>query len=358
MKRVNIHGSLWPWYCCCLLLFSSACSKSPDISENIQEFTAGVEELLGQSVDANMVDYTSLVYPRRRDSFIERPDSRIGMMEFLRLADCRLNVLVATHNNTLNRFQDHVERLFYDLAFVELAAECIAKAGQPENTLYQKLAVARIEKQQALPASLWNAVFSSRELSEFFSVYTSLPQQQDISIPTDVANALTFITVFADKIRNDAAGRDVELEKLRADFDNALGLLGREKYAGALLRAAAFSNAHLAALNEKLLHANSLCVDSQTALFAEQSKSVSGLAVAFRDDIDPVIRDILVAMKKVGKLRKIFDYAELRNQDLVRNYWQPYWGQEPQGLYHTLSVALEEQRAHWARLLAQCQVAL
>lgn len=132
--------------------------------------------------------------PAPRELRVELAQPKIDLLEFLRLADCHLQRLVAARNSSLGKLAQPSQRLIYELEFLQHGAPCAAllqAAGRDD--LAQKLAEVLRQKSEQLPTVIWQATLGASEMRDFWHAPNTLgdyPAATASEVPMAMARLL------------------------------------------------------------------------------------------------------------------------------------------------------------------------
>ncbi len=184
--------------CCkCVLILSLAllcvaCGQS-EPEHKLSDYLQRLSRVLEIEVPA-AARKTLIKMPASHELRVELVAPKIDLLEFLRMADCRLQRLVAAHNSSLGKLARPSQRLIYELEFLQHGAPCAAllrAAGRDD--LAQKLAEVLRQKQTQLPAVIWKATLGASETRAFWQVPTALgdyPAETATLVPMAMARLL------------------------------------------------------------------------------------------------------------------------------------------------------------------------
>ena len=176
--------------------------------------------------------------PRKRDMLLEQDSSQISILDFVRLYECALGEVIGERNSILGKVASASQRLFNDLAFLQLAPECIGQLQARQNdTLADKLTEAMTIKRQGLARSIGNATLASDEFSGLWRVPVAL-EAFPVNGGSETIAQLHYVE---SQVVRWLAG-DFEHDPVR--FETALGAL-RHGEAGSLIAAATLTQAQL-----------------------------------------------------------------------------------------------------------------
>lgn len=120
-------------------------------------------------------DLTLPAMPAPRELRVEIVPPKIDLLEFLQLADCRLQRLVAAHNSSLGKLAQPSQRLIYELEFLQHGAPCAALLqAEGRDDLARKLAEVLRQKRMQLPTVIWQATLGAGEMRALWQVPNTL----------------------------------------------------------------------------------------------------------------------------------------------------------------------------------------
>ena len=123
---------------------------------------------LSRTLDLSLPDYQQLLRPPRYIDYdiapTGIPTSTVGLLDFLALSDCALQVNVGRRNSSLGRQASASQRLILDLEFLSLVPDCINTMEAAGNLdLAEQLITVQREKTDQLPNRIYNAVLAGPE---------------------------------------------------------------------------------------------------------------------------------------------------------------------------------------------------
>lgn len=184
--------------------------------------------------------------PRKRDMLLEQESSQISIVDFLRLYDCALGEVIGERNSILGKVAPASQRLFNDLAFLQLAPECVTQLQIKRNdTLADKLTKAITIKREGLAKAIVNATLASDEFSGLWRVPVTL---EDFPV-NGGSLTITELHYVESQVARWLSG-DFRHDPVR--FENVLGKL-RHGQAGSLIAAAVLTQSQLDTANQMAL---------------------------------------------------------------------------------------------------------
>ncbi|WP_160898009.1 MULTISPECIES: DUF3080 family protein [Halomonadaceae] len=105
--------------------------------------------------------------PRPRERRLELPELDMGLVDFLSLYGCELQVVVGERTSVLGRVAHPGTRMEYHLRFLAAVDACLPKIDSDSRT--EALKKARDARVESLPLALWNGAWGSDEMAELVS---------------------------------------------------------------------------------------------------------------------------------------------------------------------------------------------
>ncbi|HET8807543.1 MAG TPA: DUF3080 family protein [Methylophaga sp.] len=289
------------------------------------------------------------IWPRVRERRVDIPDIEINMLEFLDLYGCNLQVVVGERNAILGKVMQPLNRLRYSLRFMHEAEVCIQHIN--DESLKTTLKQVSQQKRQQLPAEIWQASWASSEMAGLLS-HTAKPVAIDKSVTASrqLAEDFIYLTQTTQTLLSEI--NDSELTRWgkiqqRWQYQDDLGAL--IKSAQQLTQ---MLNASSALLKQRI-DEKPLCYQGKPNPRAQQLEGIFfkvyighvqpyiALVSQYRDAVLPAVRQF--AMQHA-------DTAPVK----VKNYWQQYLLDEPEGIWPAFDLAVKNHTQHWQDLLEQC----
>lgn len=333
------------WFLCLLVLAGCDPFGAPDdMMEEYVERVARVLDLPPEFSDLPAVE--SL--PRPRDRTLVIPTTELGMLDFLSLYGCELQRVVGEKTSIMGRVMQPLNRLRYEVRFIEAARECLPSIENDEFASDLQKAIE--SKQKSLPLAVWNATWGVEEVESLFTLAKGrLPVESRAG--ADLTNDLRRLnqTVAALNTGN----LDQDLEYLGAVHQRWLS----EHKAGQLINSARLLIARLAdgtALMTKRLDSTPLCLGGQPN---EQARIVQSMFFSvYIEKIQPYLasvrrhRDALVA--------PLTELARQQREVMPASFESYYQGTlsmtAKDGLWQRLDREVQQHTEAWQALLEQC----
>ena len=247
-----------------VLLGCSEPSKGPSL---LEDYTVR----LGRALDTSGIEAPLIAPPRINDADLAAlsvPSSDLGMLDFLALSGCELQVNIGRRNSSLGRHASASQQLLLDVEFLALAPQCIASIKDEQPDLAQTLEAAQRSKQQQLPTRLYNAILAGPEYRQFWSLPRELGNYPDQTAGDVVDSLERLLQISGDWLEGN----------YRLDYPLELDLsVLRQGDGGDLLLAAAAQARELAVasgLLEQRLAARPLCPGGRKTEAAQITETV------------------------------------------------------------------------------------
>ena len=205
-----------------LCLGLQACSESK-IEDSLSNYLSRL---------SNVIEYPSVPEYATRNSIGSRfprlkqqnqpAGSTIGLLDFLSLYGCELQVLIGQKNSGLGRLSQASQDLIYDLKFLSLAPRCQTKLNN-DTELSRTLTQAIMQKQRQLPKKIVSAVLLGQEARTFWQIPLELddyPNNVGPDLPLAIARLNQLVSHW---LNGDYQAGTGELENLLAHLNTGEG---------------------------------------------------------------------------------------------------------------------------------------
>ncbi|SES71615.1 Protein of unknown function [Marinobacter segnicrescens] len=153
----------------------------------MDEYTERTARVLDQPYELTSIPATDPL-PRRRDRVLEMPEVELGMLDFLSLFGCELQVVAGEKASILGRVMQPANRLRYEVRFIEAADDCLP--GIEDEALREAVSEAVASKRASLPTAAWNATWGVEEVENLFTrtegLYPLEPGPGTANLATDL----------------------------------------------------------------------------------------------------------------------------------------------------------------------------
>ncbi len=337
---------LWP---CLALAILSGCNPFSEARPMMDEYVERVARVL--ETDPQYSDLRSPPQlPRRRDRVLPMPELDMGILDFLSLYGCELQFVVGEKNSVMGKVMQPLNRLRYEVRFVEAARDCVPETEDEE--LVKVLEEAIDSKRESLPIAVWNATWGVEEVETLFTLakgyYPVAPEGNPVA---DLAR---------DAERMNEAISSLLAGQLEVSLEFAGGVHQRwqaEYRAGQLINSAGLLTTRLddaTALLQQRIEGRPLCLDGkpnnqsdivQSMFFSVYIEKIQPYMSAVRRArvalMDPLET---LASQQRGVMPPAFAawYEEVLAQDAEGGVWQQ------------LDRAMARHTQSWQALLEQC----
>ena len=156
----------------------------------------GIPTHASYQLPKNRAAKTPITAPHPNTLPIALVSGQLSTLDFMALGGCGLQITLGKYNSKLGRGASHSQRLLLDLEYLHLAPQCINRkhgSGQPE--LATLLETTQQQKQQQLPAAIFNATLANTQFQRFWqnsdASGESTGQQQRTLTALQAINTLT-----------------------------------------------------------------------------------------------------------------------------------------------------------------------
>ena len=328
-----------------LLLLPLAGCGSPSADDLWLDYHERLARLARAEVPAAAPWHRPL-WPAARDIRVQTPEWRSGLLRYLDMAGCDLMELVASRNSGLGRVQQPVNRLDYELRFIDEAGRCLdSDALVDDEEMRTWLAQLREQKKQAVPAIYWNTVVGGEELARFLAQGDIPARPPLVSNSNQIwhtlgalggwptASASKALPVDASVLRGQL--REIDLSSAAAVID-ALALANRElPRATAILRG---------------VDTGALCPRGVASERARYFDNV--LKRIYASDIQPWLSDTWRSSETLSHLLGTLLSQAPEPRPAVEAWYQAVFGND--GLRNRMAARMQEHTEAWQHLLGEC----
>lgn len=341
----------WLPMVCVLLL--AGCNPFSQAEPMMDEYVERVARVL--DAEAELSELPALQHlPRRRERRLEMPELDIDILDFLSLYGCQLQFVVGERNSVMGRVMDPLNRLRYELRFIEAAGDCLP--GIEREDLRLSVQGAIDSKRQSLPVAIWNATWATEEIETLFTLSKGyFPVAAEARSSVDPVSDLS----------SDMGRLNNTLDALLAgQIDPSLDYVGEvhqrwqaEHRAGQLLNSANLLIARLddaTAIIRTRLDGRPLCFDGKPN---NQSDIVRNMFFSvYIERIQPYMSDVRRARQAL--IQPLFEMAQAQNE-VMPEAFRLWSGRHlvldgEASIWRELDSAMAEHTESWQLLLEQC----
>ncbi len=334
----------------CVLMLSG-CNPFNEAEPMMEEYLERLGRVLDTppvAIPADLPEASTI--PRRRDRVLDMPDLELGMLDFMSLYGCELQYVVGERNSVMGRVMQPLNRLRYEVRFIQAAEECVTQVDDEE--LEQTLLSAIESKQTTLPIAMWNATWGVEEVERLLTLSKGFyPVAPDVNPVSELTRDLAQLnqTVAA-----------LSAEQFEVPLDD-LGQIHQrwqaEFRAGQIINSARLLTATLDAGTATIkarLEERPLCLNSRPN---NQSEIVRNFFFnIYIGEIQPYMSDVSRARDSlIVALAELADrQRDVMPESFERWYQRHLSDQAEVSLWRQLDRAMMEHTRHWQDLLAQC----
>lgn len=150
-----------------LILALAGCNPFSEAGSMMDEYVERVARVLDGEAELSPVPPASQL-PRRRHRRLDMPDLDMGMLDFLSLYGCELQYIVGERNSVMGRVMQPLNRLRYELRFIQAAKDCLPEIGRDD--LKASVQQAIDSKTESLPIAVWNATWAVEEIESLMTL--------------------------------------------------------------------------------------------------------------------------------------------------------------------------------------------
>jgi hypothetical protein len=330
-----------------LVLVLAGCNPFSAPESMMDEYVVRTARVLDQPYDLSPIPATDPL-PRRRERVLEMPGVELGMLDFLSLFGCELQVVAGERASVLGRVMQPANRLRYEVRFINAAEECLPEIR--DESLRTDVAKAVSSKRESLPVAIWNATWGVEEIEGLFTrtegLYPLDRSRGDANLATD----LLALNAMLEPLWQ--GNTDVSLEELGAIHQQWQS----HQAAGQLILAARMLITRLNDANdviESRLDRRPLCLDGKPN---NQSDIVQGMFFSvFIERVQPYLAQVRRARDNI--IRPLTRLAE-RQKDVMpaafEQWHEHYLRLEGDSLWVQLDASQQRHIELWQRQLEQC----
>lgn len=173
MIKPSPHAGL---LCLILSLCLTACGK-PAAQAMLEDYTDSMQNVLDTDITLDIATALRTLppLPEKRQRMLSTPDIREGMLDVWDFQQCGMMHLIAERNSSLGKVMLPSQKMRYELRFLAALQSCLAKMqaiaapDTKQQDFVQRLGEIAQLKQQNLGREIWNAIYSSDEISQHFA---------------------------------------------------------------------------------------------------------------------------------------------------------------------------------------------
>lgn len=143
-------------------LWLTACSPQSELEHQFQTYLARVANVLEVAPPTLSTAPPLPPLPPQRELQQQQDRVTAGLLDTLKLGECRLLGLVGEHNSPIGKSQSAAALLLYHLQFQQGVQQCLAITQDP--TLLDWLEQIRRQKARQLPGHHWNMMIAEPEI--------------------------------------------------------------------------------------------------------------------------------------------------------------------------------------------------
>ena len=332
-----------------LALLLAGCNPFSDARPLMDEYVERVARVLETDPQLSDLESASQL-PRRRNRVLTMPELDMGMLDFLSLYGCELQYVVGEKNSVMGRVMQPLNRLRYEVRFIEAARDCLPDIEDEEFS--EELTEAIYSKLESLPIAIWNATWGVEEIEKLFTLAKGYyPVSAEGNPVSDLALDIDSLNAAVARLR---------AEDLAVSLDFAGDVHQRwqaEYRAGQLINSALLLTARLrdgTRLLKQRTEGQPLCLNGKPN---NQSDIVRNMFFSvYIEKIQPYMS--AVRQGRTALIEPFERLAELQADTMPESFtgwYERHLSQDARNsLWRELDVAMMDHTRAWQELLGQC----
>lgn len=313
----------------------------------MDEYVERTARVLDQSWELTSIPATDPL-PRRRNRVLEMPAVELGMLDFLSLFGCELQVVAGERASVLGRVMQPANRLRYEVRFIETAGDCLPDID--DEDLREEVAQAVVFKRQALPVAVWNATWGIEEVESLFTRTEGLYSLEPDPAVTNLAADLEALnTMLAPLLEGDIGTSLEDLGRIHQQWQ-------AHHAPGQLILSARMLITRLddaSDVIEARLEDRPLCLDGKPN---NQSDIVQSMFFSvFIERVQPYLARVRRGRDDI--IRPLAELAEQQHAvmpEAFENWYERYLSFDGDSLWAELDASQQRHIELWQKQLEQC----
>ncbi|GHD53257.1 Protein of unknown function [Marinobacter persicus] len=333
-----------------LAVWLSGCDNFTEAEPMMNEYLERLARVLEVEAVERPPLPTASPLPRRRERLQSLPELELGMLDFLSLYGCELQVVIGEKASVLGRVMQPVNRLRYEVRFIQAAEACLPEIDDTE--LHDDLRKAVTSKRESLAKAVWNATWGSEEIERLLTLSKGYyPVDYNAGSSADLVRDLRQLNGMVEQLASQ------QLEVSLADLGAIHQRWQAEFKAGQLINSARLLIATMNAgtrMLEVRIDERPLCLNGNPnnqsdivqnfffAIYIEKIQPYMSLVSRAHDTLIAELEQL--AQQQAGVMPESFNdwYRRHLARDLEGSLW---W---------ELDRAMARHTRHWQKLLGQC----
>ncbi|MBW4936575.1 DUF3080 domain-containing protein [Marinobacter sp. F4206] len=331
------------------LALLSGCNPFSEARPMMDEYVERVARVLETEPGVTAIESPSQI-PRRRNRVLPMPELDMGMLDFLSLYGCELQFVVGEKNSVMGKVMQPLNRLRYELRFIEAAQDCLPETDDEE--LVEALEEAIESKRESLPIAIWNATWGVEEIETLFTLakgyYPVSPK----------GNPVSDLALDANELKNAVVALRSGTLEVSLEFAGSVQQRWQAEYrAGQLINSAALLKTRLddaTALIQGRVNGRPLCLNGKPN---NQSEIVQSMFFSvYIEKIQPYMSDVRRArMTLIEPLAALAGEQRSVMPSAFESWYQRHLSQVAENsLWRELDEAMSRHTRAWQNLLGQC----
>ncbi|WP_432698642.1 DUF3080 family protein [Marinobacterium sp. YM272] len=339
-----------------LLLLASGCRENA-ARQMLETYTSRVGNAIEQEVVTHFDQALAarIPFPPKRQRLIEIPEIREGLIDVLDFRHCDLLHAIAERNTSLGRLAPGSQRLIYELEMLPALRNCritLTRINDEDlEPLAERLEVIIALKQRTFPSLLWNALYTSEEMEQQFSLgEPPLPLNSETDI-TPAKQALEHFAELATLSNTDDWETPLFAAELESDFEQLYRTRFGAQWMTSLVLLTHALESTADAIDQRLAR-RPVCFKQRPNNQARIIRNV--FQTFYAGEFQPYL-------SRVERTGRLWREAQLRiidqlpATDAARHYFSVTLSEHnPDSLWSHYLLARDRHTQNWQRLLRQC----
>ncbi|WP_323127221.1 DUF3080 domain-containing protein [Marinobacter sp. JSM 1782161] len=328
----------------------AGCNPFSAPTDMMDEYVERVARVLDEDAHLSPIPVADL-FPRRRERRLPMPELDLGMLDFLSLYGCELQVVVGERNSGLGRVMQPSNVLRYEVRFINAAEDCLPTLAEKKE-LQAAVRQARRSKIDSLPIAIWNATWATEEIERLFTRTEGVyPLDATGATVDDLTTDVNLMNARLSALLAGRTGTDLGF------LDNVQQRWQAEDRLGQLIKSALLLTTRLndaADLVERRLADYPLCLNGKTNPDADIARNM--FYAVYAERVQPYMA--AVDRARVGLVAGFAELAAMQQAvmpEAFGPYYRRYLKQSgDESIWAGLDTAVQRHTESWQRLLKQC----
>ena len=327
------------------LVFLAGCPLTGSREEGAVHYVQTLARALERDPELSRIPIVTAL-PRKRDRALELPDIEMGVVDFLSLYGCELQLVVGERTSVLGRVADPGRRLDFHLRFISAAEDCLPKIDS--ETRAESIRKAVEIKRESVPEALWNGIWATSEMAGFVSRSGgTLPAAADSRTLQDASARIESVLAMVDALEPG------EAPDALAQLNSVYQYWRERPLAGQVLRSAE-------ALRSRLDDATGLLRQRLDQAAEPCARGIDGYRRLFRTQYLGAMAPRLGLIRNEGqqlfhRLHQLLHAPGASVPDAMAPFVRRNLQPGPGSIWHGLDESIRRHIDAWNQLLSRCR---